>query len=53
MEQPVRFGDGEMSLFLLIAFLFSEKGIVGEEKAGWLRFEEKAESLTCSSRRVN
>lgn len=54
MEQPYRSGDGKMSLFLLIAFLFfSEKGVVGGEKAGCLRFEEKAESLTCSSRRVN
>lgn len=53
MEQPHRFGDRKISPFLLIVFLFSEKGVVGREKAGCLRFEEKAESRTCSSRGVN
>lgn len=53
MEQPVRFGGGKMSRFLLMAFLFSGKVAISGERAGCLRFEEKGESLRYSSGRVN
>lgn len=53
MEQPIRFVGGMMSHFLLIAFIFSGKVAIREERAGWLRFDEKGESLKYSSRRVD
>ena len=53
VEQPVRFGGGKTSRFLLMAFLFSGKVAVSGEPAGCLRFEEKGESLRYSSGRVN